>query len=135
VARVGKCANPECQNLVRHYAKPRNRHKVQEYCSPECHRALTPAMRNFAVQWYGSPGKYTVEDVKAALIQALAAYGGVRRLARGLVPQRPQSTLYTWMDKLDFTMKDVVLFKRQGTLVGQTVGGGLRLPKWRGAVP
>lgn len=134
MAQMGKCANPDCDNMVMHYAAPRNKRKVKEYCSPECHRKLTPAMRNFAAQWYGRQERYTVADVKAALIQALATYGGVKRLANGLIPKRPRSTIYAWMEKLGITSKDAALFRRQGTTLGQRVGGGhLKTPKWKGA--
>lgn len=134
MAQIGRCANPDCDNLVNHYAKPKNRHKVQEYCSPKCHQTLTTQMRDFAAQWYGRPARYGVKDVRAALIQALAAYGGVKRVANGLVPKRSRSTLYAWMRKLKITQKDVHNFRRQGTTDGQKVGTSqLRVPKWRGA--
>lgn len=120
---------------MRHYAKPRNRHKVQEYCSPECHQALTTAMRDFAAQWYGRSGRYSRADVRAALIQALAAYGGVKRVAHGLVPTRPRSTIYAWMRKLKITRRDVLNFRRHGTTQGHKIGESqLRVPKWKGAL-
>lgn len=135
MAQMSKCANPDCPNLVTNYAKPLNRHKVQEYCSPECHQALTTAMRDFAAQWYGRRARFGRKDVRAALIQALAVYGGVKRMAGGLVPNRPRSTLYAWMKKLKITQKDVLEFRRQGVAQRQPVGPGrLRVPKWRGAV-
>lgn len=133
MARMGKCANPDCNEMVMHYAAPRNKRKVKEYCSTKCFRALTPAMRNFAAQWYGRRERWSIADVKAALTQALAAYGGVKRLATGFIPNRPRSTIYAWMEKLGITSKDVALFRRRGTTFGGRVGGGhLKVPKWKG---
>lgn len=91
-------------------------------------------MREFAEQWYGLPGRYTREDVKTALLQALAVHGTIAAMAARLVPKRPRRTLHHWFLHLGITKEDIRQFRRQGVVLRGDNGSitDVLIPAWRG---